>query len=105
MYACQEFADFGAVQGSRMFLRFSAQAGDDARRFTVELAKKFIVEISNWAGARNALPSQVGHQVQVIGQIGKAQLFKQGENVLAVIGRDEIIGVFDTRGDALQIDQ
>ena len=41
----------------------------------------------------------------VVGQVGSGQLFEQGKNVLAVIGRDEIIGVFDARGDALQIDQ
>jgi len=45
------------------------------------------------------------HEVQVKGELRRAQLLEQSEHEPAVRGRDEVIRVLDARGDALQIDE
>src|SRR5687768_16890345 len=88
-----------------MFLGFPRQACNDACGLAIEFTEKLVVEISNRTGAWDAMAGEIRHQVEVVGQVGRAQLLEQGKDVFAMAGGDKIICILDTRGDALQIDQ
>ncbi len=83
----------------------AAQSADDAGRFAVQLAQKTIVLVRHRAGAGNAVPRKVRHQVEKERQVVRGEFLKQRQHETSVAGRDEIIGVLDAGGNALQFEQ
>ena len=51
------------------------------------------------------MPRKVRHQIQIKRQLLRSEFFKQREDVAALAGGNEVVGIFDAGGNAVQIDQ
>ena len=99
----QHFAHTGAVFGRRRHDRCAVEAGDERGGLAVELAEKPVVEAGDGLGARQAVPGQMRHQLEIERQLHRPQLLEQREHVAALRGGDEVVGVLDAGEDAAQV--
>ena len=138
VHAREHVANCRAVRSLRRQLTAAAQLVDHSRRLAFEpvqyLARPYIAQFGlaeQWClvrghlfaglcqdgwrrrrrlrvGHGNAAAGQVFHELQVKRQLLKAQPFKQRQDILALVGVDKVVGVFDaacTSPNVLQLTQ
>ena len=138
MHAREHVANCRAVRSLRRQLTAAAQLVDHSRRLAFEpvqylarpnigqfgLAEQRCLVRGHWfagfcqdgwrrrrrlrVGHGNAAAGQVFHELQVKRQLLKAQPFKQRQDILALVGVDKVVGVFDaacTSPNVLQLTQ
>ena len=98
-------ADGSALHGTGFGDVTAFEPGDQCGRFAVQRTKISTVANGYRTGAGFTAAGKVGHQIQVKRQLGRRQLLEQGQHITTAAGGDEIVGVFDTRADALQVAQ
>ena len=69
------------------------------------VAEERVREVGDRRRAGNAVAREVRHQVEVEGQLRRRQPLEQRQDVAAVRGGDEVVGVLDPGRDALQLDE
>jgi hypothetical protein len=95
---CSQWPDPGEVRRAR-------QAGHDGGGLPVQRAEVLVAAVRDRRGAGNAVPREVRHEVQVEGQLGRGEALEQRQDKAPVRGGDEVVGVLDPGGDALQLDE
>ena len=94
-----------AMDGLGRELALSPQAIDHGRWLSTHLMQDGAVGVGRRVGHWNAALRQVLHEVKVKGQLCLGQAFKQGEHILARIGTDKVIGVFNAPFNAAKAGQ
>ena len=105
VHARQQMAQLGAMVQVGRQLVVSGQAGDQRRGLAGHLVQHLAISVGARLGHRQTAAGQVLHQAQVERQLLGAQALEQRQHPLASGGGDEVIGVFDARGDALELQQ
>jgi hypothetical protein len=93
--AGQHVADPGAMGRCGRKLAMAAQLVHHGGRLALEAMQQIALGVRRRVGHGNATRRQVLHQVQVKRQLLEAQAFKQRQHILALVGIDKVIGVFD----------
>ena len=105
MHVGEGCADLLAVARLRRAHRGAGKASDETGRLGVQSSEVLVAAVGDRRGARYAVTRKVRHEVQIEGQLRRAEPLEKREHEAAARGGDEIVRVFDPRGDALQIDQ
>ena len=103
--ARQHSADCSALCRRRRADVTAVKAGDQRGGFALECAEITAGAVGQRMRAGHAAFGEVRHQVQVERQFLRGQLFEQRQHVTAGAGGDELVGVFDARGNAVQFAQ
>src|SRR6267143_4343331 len=83
----------------------AGEAGDETGGLAVQGSEVPVAAVGDRRGTRYAVTRKVRHEVQVEGQLPCAEPLEEREHEAAVRSGDEVVRIFDPRGDALQIDQ
>ena len=78
------------------------QERDDRRRPSGKPAQRFAVAVVHRQWAVDAAFGEMLHQAEEEGEVGRVDpLLVEGEDELALLGREQVVGVLDALGDAL----
>ncbi len=103
MHACQPVPHLRAVHRLGLQLAAALQARDQRGGFAFEGVQGLALPVGHGVGYGNAMRGQMVHQPEVERQLLGLQALEQGEHEPALCGAQEIVGVFDPAGDALQV--
>jgi len=105
VHAAEQHAELAALRGARTLERFARQPRDQRRRLAVQRLQVAVVQVGDRGRARDAVAREMRHQAEVERQLLRRQPLEQRQDVAALRGVDEIIGVLDAgldRRDLLQ---
>ncbi len=102
MHACQHVAHGRAMHGLGGQLALAFELVDHRSGFAADGVQDVAIRVGCRVGHGNALAGQVLHQVQVKRQLVVGQALEQREHILALVGADKVIRVFDAPLNAAQ---
>jgi len=97
--ATERRADGGAVRLVWREDRRAVHARDETGRLAVERAEQRAGPVGNRRRALDATPREVRHQVEIERQLVRRQALVERQHEPALGRRDEVVRVFDARGD------
>ena len=98
-------ADLLAVRQAGGHLGAARQPHHQRGGALLQGAEVFVVAVGDRTRYRQAMAREVGHQVQLIGQLGARDAFEEREHVAPERGGDEEVAVLDAGRDALEFHQ
>ena len=102
MHLRQGFAHGMAMRRAGLQLRATFQTIDNSGWFACDAEQDITLGIGLRCRHSDALVGQMLHQVQIKWELLAGESLKQGQNVLALVGGQKIIGVFNAAADAFQ---
>ena len=103
VHARQRFADLAAMDRLRPAQPDAVEKGDDRRGAAAQAAERLAVLRPDRLRAGDAARREMLHQADEERQVALLHpLFVEGENELAGVGVQQVVGVLDPFGDALE---
>src|ERR1051325_4719213 len=100
-HPAEKRAELGALLDAGTFERAPGQSRDERCGLPIQAAQILVGEIGDGRRARDAVAREVRHEVEVEGQLFGRQPLEQRQDVAALGGGDEIVGVLDAGLDRL----
>ena len=102
MHVCQGLPHGRAMGQAGLHLRFALQAVHNRSRFIKQSQQNITLAVGLRVGHCDATLGQVFHQIQIKRQLRMAESLEHREDILALIGGQKIVGVFNAAADALE---
>lgn len=103
VHARQHLAQGGAVGGGGCEFALALEAVHHGSGFAAQAVQHIAIAVGRRVGHGNAMHGQVLHQPQVKRELLRCEPLEQGQHIGRLVGGDEVIGVFNAPGAALQV--
>ena len=91
-----------AMRWARLHLRLTCQSVDHGGGFVQQGEQNIALVVGLGVGHGHTALGQMLHQVQIKRQLFVAQSLEHSQDIFALIGGEEVVGVFDAAADALK---